>query len=269
MAGAADSSAVTIAAIQALLAITCGLGVGFSLGVIGGGGSILAVPLMVYVVGVANPHVAIGTSALAVATNAACNLFPHARARSVKWRCAALYAVTGVVGALAGAQVGMRVDGHRLLALFALVMVAVGILMLRGRAAGGDPAAECNRGNAPTVLGYGFVTGIVSGFFGIGGGFLIVPGLIAATGMPMLNAIASSLVAVSAFGFTTALSYAVAGEIDWLLAATFIVGGIAGGLMGAAPATRLSHTRGALRTGFAILVFAVAAYILWRSLRGG
>ncbi|SFP55326.1 sulfite exporter TauE/SafE family protein [Sphingomonas rubra] len=250
---------------QLLLGALSGSGVGFTLGLVGGGGSILAVPLMVYVVGVANPHVAIGTSALAVAANAGGNLIAHARAGTVKWRCAALYAGTGVVGALGGSTLGKQIDGQRLLALFALVMVAVGVLMLRGRGNAGDPGADCNRDNAPRVLGYGFGTGAVSGFFGIGGGFLIVPGLIASTGMPMLNAVGSSLVAVTAFGVTTAVNYALSGWIDWPLAAIFVCGGVMGGVAGVAAARRLSDTTGRLRTLFACLVFTVAGYILWRS----
>lgn len=160
---------------------------------------------------------------------------------------------------------GKAFDGTHLLFLFALVMVAVGIVMLRGRKAEGVPGAQCNRENAPKVLGFGLVTGIFSGFFGIGGGFLIVPGLIGATRMPMLNAVGTSLVAVAAFGLTTAFNYAWSGMVDWPLAGVFIAGGIAGGLVGLAAARRLSESRGALTTVFAILIFVVAAYMLWRS----
>ncbi|HET9428175.1 MAG TPA: sulfite exporter TauE/SafE family protein, partial [Allosphingosinicella sp.] len=188
--------------IQYLLGAGSGVLVGFVLGLVGGGGSILAVPLMVYLVGVPNPHVAIGTSAFAVAVNAATGLANHARAGTVKWRCALMYAGAGVAGAFAGSTAGKAFDGQKLLFLFAIVMVIVGVMMLRGRAKAGDPDASCNRQNAPKVLGFGAGTGAFSGFFGIGGGFLIVPGLMASTGMPMINAIGSSLVAVTAFGLT-------------------------------------------------------------------
>ena len=80
------------------------------------------------------------------------------------------------------------------------------------------------------MIGYGAATGLFSGFFGIGGGFLIVPGLMASTGMPMRNAVGSSLVAVTAFGLTAALNYALSGLVDWGLAAAFIAGGVIGGL---------------------------------------
>ena len=184
--------------LQYLLGAGSGAAVGFTLGLVGGGGSILAVPLMVYLVAVPNPHVAIGTSALAVAANAAIGLAGHARAGTVKWRCGGMYAAAGVLGAFAGSTLGKAVDGQKLLALFALLMIAVGILMLRRRDAAEAPDVQCNRTNAPKVLGFGLGTGAFSGFFGIGGGFLIVPGLIASTGMPMINAVGTSLVAVAA-----------------------------------------------------------------------
>lgn len=238
--------------------------VGLSLGLVGGGGSILAVPLMVYLVGVPSPHVAIGTSALAVAANAAAALVQHARAHSVRWRCGFMYAASGVVGAFGGSTLGKNFDGQKLLFLFALLMLIVGGLMLRSRKAEGTPGAACHRGNAGKVLGYGLGTGAFSGFFGIGGGFLIVPGLIASTGMVMMNAVGTSLIAVTAFGLTTAVNYAFSGLVDWLLAAVFIAGGVAGSFVGIRLAQRLSGG-GQLKTVFALLVFVVAAYMLWKS----
>ncbi len=156
---------VTLDTVQYLLGALSGGIVGFTLGLVGGGGSILAVPLMVYLVGVASPHVAIGTSALAVAANAASGLAQHARAGTVKWRCGFLYAASGVVGALGGSTIGKAIDGQKLLFLFALLMLVVGTLMLRGRNDPGIEGAACNRHNAPKVLGYGLGTGGFSGFF--------------------------------------------------------------------------------------------------------
>lgn len=255
---------MVIDALHLALGALSGALVGFSLGLVGGGGSILAVPLMVYLVGVKSPHVAIGTSALAVAVNAATGLAQHARDGNVRWRCGLMYAAAGVIGALAGSTLGKNFDGTKLLFLFAILMFLVGALMLRSRAAQGTPGAACNRRNAPQVLGYGLGTGVFSGFFGIGGGFLIVPGLIASTDMVMINAIGSSLVAVTAFGLTTAANYAFSGLVDWLLAGVFIAGGSAGGVVGTRVARRLSGG-GQLKTVFAGLIFAVAAYMLWKS----
>lgn len=251
-------------AVQYLLGGLSGILVGFTLGLVGGGGSILAVPLMVYLVGVKSPHVAIGTSALAVAANAALGLANHARAGNVRWSCGLMYAAAGVLGAFAGSTAGKAVDGQSLLFLFAIVMILVGALMLRRRNHVGNPAAVCARANAPKVLGYGLGSGAFSGFFGIGGGFLIVPGLIAATDMAMINAVGTSLVAVTAFGLTTAFNYALSGLVEWMLAGAFILGGLLGSTLGTQAAKRLSGA-GHLTSVFAALIFAVAAYMLWKS----
>lgn len=250
--------------VQYALGAFSGALVGFVLGLVGGGGSILAVPLIVYLVRVRDPHIAIGTSALAVAVNAALGLVSHWRIGNVKWRCAAVFAVTGIVGAAIGSTLGKAFDGHKLLFLFALVMILVGVLMLRRRGHVGDADVKLGRDNAAKLAAYGFGTGLFSGFFGIGGGFLIVPGLIAATGMPMLNAVGSSLAAVTAFGLTTAANYALSGLVDWPLALVFVAGGVAGSLIGTRAAGRLSG-KGHLTTVFAALIFVVAAYMLWMS----
>jgi uncharacterized membrane protein YfcA len=251
---------------QGALGLTSGSLVGFSLGLVGGGGSILAVPLLVYLVGVASPHVAIGTSAIAVAANATANLANHARAGNVKWHCALVLSAAGVVGAFLGSSLGKAIDGQRLLALFAIIMMVVSVLMLRGRNTVGEPSVRLSRENFPRLVGFGLAVGALSGFFGIGGGFLIVPALVLATGMPILNAVASSLVAVTAFGLTTAANYAYSGLIDWTLAALFVAGGVLGGLLGTRSAKALAGRKGALNTVFAALIFAVAVYMLIRSL---
>src|SRR6476660_3393760 len=123
-----------ISVMQGVLGLASGALVGFSLGLVGGGGSILAVPLMVYVVGVPNAHVAIGTSAIAVAANAAVNLSNHARGGTVVWSCALMFAAAGIVGAFCGSIFGKMLDGQKLLALFAVVMLVIAMLMLISRA---------------------------------------------------------------------------------------------------------------------------------------
>jgi hypothetical protein len=255
-----------LSATQSLLGLASGALVGFSLGLVGGGGSILAVPLMVYVVGVPEPHVAIGTSAIAVAANAAVNLSNHARGGTVMWSCALMFAAAGVAGAFGGSILGKMLDGQRLLALFALVMLLIAMLMLKTRARLGLRDVKMNLTNLPAIIGLGLVTGTMSGFFGIGGGFLIVPALMLATGMSIMNAVSSSLVAVTAFGLTTAASYAWSGLISWGLAALFIVGGIVGGLVGTRSARHLSERRGALNIVFAAVIILVALYMLARNL---
>lgn len=248
-----------------ILAILSGGAVGLVLAVIGGGGSILATPALLYIVGVSNPHMAIGTSALAVSVNAFANLINHARRGNVKWRCASVFAASGVVGAAIGAAVGKVTDAQILLPLFALLMIVIGIAMLRSRKNEGGGEVKLTAQNAPKLIAYGLGVGALSGFFGIGGGFLIVPGLVAATGMNMIQAIGSSLLSVGSFGATTAASYALDGLVDWRIAGLFIGGGLIGGLIGASFATHLSKQRGALQRVFAAVVFVVAAYMLYRS----
>ena len=255
-----------ISAAQGVLGLASGMLVGFSLGLVGGGGSILAVPLMVYVVGVAEPHVAIGTSAIAVAANAAINLSNHARGGTVIWSCALIFAAAGMAGAFGGSILGKMVDGQKLLALFALVMIVIALLMLKTRSRIGLPDVKVSMSNISAIAGLGLATGTVSGFFGIGGGFLIVPALMLATGMPIMNAVSSSLVAVTAFGLTTAASYAWSGLISWGLAGLFVAGGIAGGLIGTRSARLLSERRGALNIVFSAVIIAVALYMLARNL---
>ena len=257
---------MTLDAVHYGLGVVSGGLVGCTLGLFGGGGSIMAVPLMVYVVGVPNAHVAVGTSALAVAANAASCVMGHARAGTVRWRFAGVYSAAGIAGALAGSTIGKAIDGQKLLLLFAVLMLVVGALMLRARAEQGRPEARCTRDSVPKVLAFGGLTGMLAGFFGIGGGFLIVPGLIASTGMPIINAIGSSLVAVFAFGVTTALSYAFSSLVDWPLAASFILGGILGGQIGASLACRLAERKGLLNTLFACLIFIVAAGMIAKGL---
>jgi len=254
-----------ISTMQGVLGLASGALVGFSLGLVGGGGSILAVPLMVYVVGVSDAHVAIGTSAIAVAANAAINLSNHARGGTVRWSCALPFAAAGMAGAFAGSIFGKLLDGQRLLALFALLMLVIAVLMLKTRSRIGVPDVQMTRDNMPAIVGLGLATGTLSGFFGIGGGFLIVPALMLATGMSIMNAVSSSLVAVTAFGLTTAASYAWSGLISWELAGLFIAGGVVGGLIGTRSARLLSVRHGALNIVFAVVIIAVALYMLARN----
>lgn len=244
-----------------VLALLSGALIGLVLGLVGGGGSILAVPLIVHVVGTGSPHLAIGTAAIAVALNAAASLAGHWRAGTVKWRCAGVFAAAGVAGAAIGAEIGKAIDGQALLCLFGLLMIGVGLSMLRARRSAPDPDVRLTRDSArrllPRLIPIGGGVGLLSGFFGIGGGFLIVPGLIAATAMPIANAIGTSLVAITAFGATTATSYAISGLIDWPLAAALVAGGVAGAGLGVMLGRRAARHKRLLERGFAVVVILV------------
>jgi uncharacterized protein len=252
-----------------LLAVLCGALVGFTLGLIGGGGSIMATPLLLYVVGLP-PHVAIGTGALAVSANSFINFGGHARSGNVRWRSAILFALIGMVGAALGSTLGKTFNGQRLLFLFAVLMVAVGIMMLRS---GSRPQKQAIGSEAPLsaaalgkVSAAALIVGMLSGFFGIGGGFLIVPGLLFSTGMPMIFAVGSSLLAVGSFGLTTAANYGWSGLVDWQVAAEYIGGGIVGGMIGMRLCNHLAPRKAALNKVFAGLIFVVATYMLYRNL---
>ena len=258
---------------SAILAVGSGSLVGFTLGLIGGGGSIMATPLLLYVVGLP-PHEAIGTGALAVSVNAFVNFAGHARVGNVRWRNAVVFALVGVLGAALGSTMGKSFDGKRLLFLFAILMILVGILMLRRRpvpvaapipVGGNDNAGAEAFGSNVKVVVAALAVGTLSGFFGIGGGFLIVPGLVFSTGMPMLCAVGSSLLAVGTFGLTTAVNYAISGLVNWPIAAEYISGGIVGGIAGMALAVRLASRKAVLNRIFAGVVFMAAAYMLYKN----
>ena len=254
--------------LQDILSTASGGLVGFVLGLVGGGGSIIAVPLLLYVVGVSSPHLAIGTSAIAVSLSAFANLVNHARSGKVKWPCAAVFSAAGITGAIAGSSFAIRMPGDRLLALFGVLMVVVGTVMFLKKDAEGNPDVRLSFSTArqllPLLLAIGFAVGALSGFFGIGGGFLIVPGLMLATGMPIANAIATSLVAVTAFGATTASNFALAGLVDWRIAGFFIAGGVLGGLIGTYAGRHLGKAKGRLASAFALFVIVTGLYVVWK-----
>lgn len=244
-----------------IAALASGGLIGTVLGLVGGGGSILAVPLLVYVVGLSSAHAAIGTAAVAVAANAAFSLLGHARAGTVKWPCALVFAGAGVIGAAMGAELGKAVDGGRLLTLF-------GLSMLRPKRTSEAPDVRLSRATAsrllPRLVPIGLGVGLAAGFFGIGGGFLIVPGLMMATAMPLKNAVGTSLVVVTALGLTTAASYALSGFVDWLLVGMMIAGGMAGAAIGIALGRRMAARKGLLERLFAVTVIAVGIYVALR-----
>lgn len=250
------------------IATTLGSGalVGLLLALFGGGGSVLAAPLLLYAVGVSDPHIAIGTASTAVAVNAAFNLIGHWRGGRVKWPCAITFAVAGLAGSLAGSSLAKVIDGQQLLIAFAVAMAAIGASMLRRPRSEGDPDVKLNTRMMLRLAPLGLLTGFAAGFFGIGGGFLIVPGLMLATGMNMACATASSLVSVAIFGAATSLNYAASGLVDWTLAGILLGGGVIGGLAGLALAKRLDGRQLVLRRAFAVLVMLVAAYVAWRAI---
>jgi uncharacterized protein len=241
-----------------------GVLIGMLLTVFGGGGSVLATPWLIYAVGIADTHVAIGTSAAAVSVNAAISLAAQARAGAVKWPCASVFAGAGLVGALVGAHIGKLVDGASLLHWFAFAMIAIALSMLVPRKSDGDPDVHLTSRMVLKLAPVGLLVGLLAGFFGIGGGFLIAPGLMASTGMTLANAAASSLVSVTLFGAATSVSYAASGQVNWPVFAALVAGGLAGSAIGLPLSRWLASRVRVARFVFAGLVVAVAGYILAR-----
>lgn len=303
--------------VTVVLSLLSGAVVGFSLGLIGGGGSILAVPLLIYVVGVSNTHVAIGTSALAVGTNALINMIHHRRKGHVKVKEGVLFAIPGAVGTIIGAQLGLLTPSEDLLVLFAVFMIALSLTMLLKKNTGSGKNKDLSshpktegleqRETAPSssdrieeesghtdlphsniaakksvlmsifqisifqikkyhrILLVGFGVGIGAGYFGIGGGFIIVPALMhTILGLSITDAVGTSLISVSTFGLLTATRYSLSGEVNWLISFLFIGGGMIGGIYGTGMSSRVSKER--LVSIFAVILIVVAVYIILDSL---
>jgi len=251
----------------ALIALGSGSLIGLVLGLIGGGGSILAVPLLVYAVGVP-PHIAIGTAALGVALNALVGLALHARRAPIRWPCAIAFSLAGMAGALVGAALGKAVDGGQLLALFGVLMIVIGVLMMRPKPTATTSSERLSLANArrllPRLLAAGLAVGALSGFFGIGGGFLILPGLMLAADMDVRDAASASLVGVAAFGTASASSYAWSGLIDWQVAGLLVAGGLLGAVAGSRANAVLTQNKDRLSRLFAWFVVAAGLYVAGR-----
>lgn len=264
------------------LTLLSGLIVGFSLGLIGGGGSIIAVPLLLYVVGMDDVHAAIGTSALSVGVIAAINAYAHKRKSNVNLRVGLMFALPGAAGAYLGAQIGSITPGNHLLLLFAALMIAVAVKMLvdsKKRAPKHNSRQESGnnlnsigrmllhslkgkRNHYYPIIPLGFAVGFAAGFFGIGGGFLIVPALLYSTDLTMTQVIGTSLISVSTFGFTSASSYLSTGQVDLFIAAILVAGGSIGGLVGARYSPRANNQL--LARIFALVLIAVALYVTYQ-----
>jgi uncharacterized membrane protein YfcA len=242
------------------LAVVLALAIGFSLGLFGGGGSILAVPVLVYAVGLA-PKAAITTSLLVVGLTSAAALVPHARAGRVAWRTGLVFGAAGMAGAFGGGQLARFFAGEILLLLFTAVMVAAAVAMWRGpatRRAGAPSTARPTRKIVADGLGVGLVAGLV----GAGGGFLIVPALALLGDLPMATAVGTSLLVIAMNSFAGFAGYLGHVDVDLRLALAFSGAAIAGAVIGAQLVAGLRPER--LRRGFALFVLAVAGFMLWQ-----
>ncbi len=242
--------------------------IGVSLGLLGGGGSILTVPILRYVLGMEG-HAAIATSLLVVGTTSLAALFAHARKGCVLWRTGFVFGGAGMVGAYLSGTVAHRVPAPLLLAAFSLMMFATAIAMLRPeRSTRATANAAGGRGSRrlpiSKIVLEGLVVGAVTGMVGAGGGFLVVPALVLLGRLPMATAIGTSLLVIALKSFAGFAGYAGHTSIDWPLALGVSAFAVVGSVGGAQLATRLSAR--ALRQGFGWFVVAMAFFILTREL---
>lgn len=247
-----------------LLAASLSLLAGLSLGLLGGGGSILTVPILVYVLGVA-PRSAIATSLVVVGVTSATSLLSHARAGRLEWRVGLLFGAAGLPGAALGGHLGGFVPPALLLMAFAGMVFATALAMLRRRkppTAGSERPAERR---LSLVLRNGFGVGLLTGLVGAGGGFMVVPALALFGGLPMPQAVATSLLVIALNSASGLLSTTLAGApVDWSLAGGMSVAAILGSLLGARLGRGLSAE--GLRQGFGIFIMALGMFILVREL---
>lgn len=245
-----------------ITAAAFGLIVGGLLGLVGGGGSILAVPALVYGVGLPLAA-AIPTSLVVVGASSAVAVLPRLRG-GVNWRLAIIIGAAGTATAYLGAYVNRLLDPKALLLAFAAIMVIAGIrMMMPTKAAGGScalPAGGVNwRSCLPKAIATGAVVGFLTGLLGVGGGFLIVPALTLVLGLPMAVTVGTSLVIIvinSIAGFAAHLGDL---QIDWAVTAAFAAAAMVASLIAGRLGTRIPDK--VLKRSFGILVLAVAAYV--------
>lgn len=245
------------------VAVAFGVLIGALLGLLGGGGSILAVPALVYGMGL-DMRQAIPVSLMVVGIASAVGVVPKIRAGHIQWRLAGIFAALGIPATFVGAAVGSRLPQSALLIGFSVVMVAAGIRMLSGNGNTGT-ACEIREGVvdwkrcAPRSIPAGLLVGLLTGLFGVGGGFLIIPALVLMLGVDMPIAVGTSLLIIVANCAAGVLSHLGGLSADWVVAAYFASSATAAALVAAHIGTGLNTDR--LRRWFAYLVFAVAAFV--------
>lgn len=245
-------------------AIGLGLAIGALVGLLGGGGSVLAVPALVYLVGQPLPQ-AVATSLLVVGMTAVVALLPRLRARQIAWRIAVVFGAAGAATAFAGAAVNRLLPPDVVLALFAVLMVAAGVRMLQDKPATGA-ACTTDRGSVdwrrclPRTVAGGLVVGFLTGLLGVGGGFLIIPVLVLVLGLPMTTAIGTSLVVVAVNSAAGFVAHAGDAPLDVPVTVGFTAAAVVAALLAGRLGAGLDTTR--LKRWFAWLVFAVAALVL-------
>lgn len=241
-----------------IIALLLALAVGVSLGLLGGGGSILTVPILTYVLDMA-PQEAIAASLFVVGVTSAVSVFSHARAGRVRWKTGLIFGIAGMAGAFIGGVLGGFIPGAILMVLFAIMMVATAAAMIRGRK---KPSGSSQTDGLPVarIIFDGALVGVATGLVGAGGGFLIVPALTLLGGLPMAVAIGTSLLVIAMKSAAGLGGYLLSVQLQWPIVLAFTGAAVAGSFIGTMLADRIPEH--ALRKGFGIFVLAMGALVL-------
>lgn len=245
-----------------LLNLVLGFIIGLSLGLLGGGGSILTVPALVYLVGQA-PQAAVMTSLAIVGANSMFGALFHLRGGTLNWRVALIFGSTGMIVSYLSAGLSKNLPPALLMVLFAMLMLLIGAMMLMQKR---KPPAQMLAEPEPVqpkvwlVLTAGAAVGLLTGILGVGGGFLIVPALVMLLGLPVAQAVGTSLAVIAANSFAGLLGH-LGGPIDLWVTVLFAAAGINGTFVGARLAKRLPAHR--LRQAFAVMVIVLACFLIF------
>ncbi|MEO6867217.1 MAG: sulfite exporter TauE/SafE family protein [Gaiellales bacterium] len=249
-----------------LLALPLGVIIGISLGALGAGGSILTVPALVILLG-QTPQEAAATSLIVVGSIAGAGVVSHRRRGAVRMRSGLAFAAAGIVGSLLASLVSLRTDPDALALAFSVVMVIAATMMWMGRKGDGDGEQDSPPHNmVGRTLIAGTIVGAMTGFFGIGGGFLAVPALTWALGLPMATAVGTSLLVISINSATALVPRLADGLIDPTITVLFVIGGVLGSMAGARLAHRVAP--GLLRRTFAVAIVLTAIVLVVTTLLG-
>lgn len=249
-----------------ILALAFALLIGVSLGLLGGGGSILTLPILKYVVG-QEAHVAIASSLFVVGVTSLASLYPHAKAGRVRWQTGLVFGAASMLGAFLAGLVAKKIPAEILLVLFAIMMVITAVAMLRGKK---ERASACSPDLDPTaappslpiikVLLEGLAVGGITGLVGAGGGFLVVPALVLLGGLPMNIAVGTSLLVLAMKSFAGFAGHASNVTIDWSVLLPITGMALVGSLVGARLVSKIPAST--LRRAFGWFVIVMGVFML-------
>lgn len=250
-----------------LLTLLLSVLIGFSLGLLGGGGSILTVPILTYITGLQTKE-AIATSLFVVGVTSAFSVITHARHHRVRWRTALIFGAASMAGAFSCGLLGGRIPGTALMIGFAVMMLAASVAMIRGRRnrQGDSMPTDNQKVPVPKALITGAAVGLITGLVGAGGGFLIVPALALLGGLPMSVAVGTSLMVIAMNSFAGLAGYLTTVSLDWVLVGSVALAAIAGSMIGSRLVGKIPEL--ALRKGFGIFVLIMGMVVLIQELPG-